>query len=563
MVTPAVLLGLLLAGCSEEKVVSERPLPEVPAATTPVPAATAEDPNIVLVLMDDFSTDLLPSLASAARMAREGASYPHSYVVDSLCCVSRSSLFTGQYPHQTGVRTNTSGVSDGDGPIGGYPAFRDHGNRERSFNVRLQQAGYTTGFVGKYLNEYEYVAGAVDMPPVPPGWSEFNVLFGSAYMGWDFDSTHTEDGQVKVRHHPAPDADASDEEKDAAYAGQVTEDYALDFIRRHRDSDTPYFLEVAPYAPHSRTNKEGAWPGEPLFPAAFRDRPRDGRPGNCGPVACSEFTKQALPGYRDDAGDNTPVLADGTPAPAWNHVPPALPDRAYIASLRQRAQMVQSVDRTVQKILDEVGDDTYVVFTSDNGFHLAQNGLSRGKGTAYDTDARVPLLVVGPGITPGERREMTTNIDLAPTFEQLAGLKPEPFRSGRSLVPSLLDADSSERDHVFVEHTSEPGQAGDPDRAFNGHELDRIPGYLAVRSRTGLLIRSDLGPLAGHEPDEPLPGYEFYSYDQVPWERRNQFTDPRYAPEVKALMAKLEAFDRCAGARGDDPVTPRCRRALR
>ncbi len=85
-------------------------------------------------MIDDFSMDLVQTMRSARQMKRAGASYSHAFVVDSLCCVSRSSLFTGQYPHQTGVRTNTSGQLDAM-PLGGYAAFEGYGNRERAFNV--------------------------------------------------------------------------------------------------------------------------------------------------------------------------------------------------------------------------------------------------------------------------------------------------------------------------------------------------------------------------------------------------------------------------------------------
>ena len=92
-------------------------------------------------------------------MRERGASYPHSYVVDSLCCVSRASIFTGQYPHQTGVlhqHRQHPQPGRADRRLGGV---RDQRQPERSVNVRLQEAGYTTGFVGKYLNEYAYVPG--------------------------------------------------------------------------------------------------------------------------------------------------------------------------------------------------------------------------------------------------------------------------------------------------------------------------------------------------------------------------------------------------------------------
>ena len=124
-------------------------------------------PSIVLVLMDDATTDLVQTMPQARAMARDGASWEHSYVVDSLCCVSRSSLLTGQYPHQTGVLTNTANTPNPVGPLGGWEAFEAHGNAERAVNVRLQRAGWTTGYVGKFLNQYEL--GARWDAPGPAG----------------------------------------------------------------------------------------------------------------------------------------------------------------------------------------------------------------------------------------------------------------------------------------------------------------------------------------------------------------------------------------------------------
>ena len=132
--------------------------------------------------------------------------------------------------------------------------------------------------------------------------------------------------------------------------------------------------------------------------------------------------------------------------------------------LRTRAQMAQSADRMITRILEAVGPDTYVILTSDNGFHLGQQGLAAGKGTPYTTDVRVPLLVVGPGVAPGPRREMVSNLDLAPTLERLAGLQPAAYRSGASLVESLTDRRASARDYVFFEHSWSRVRSGDPDR---------------------------------------------------------------------------------------------------
>jgi arylsulfatase A-like enzyme len=227
-----------------------------------------------------------------------------------------------------------------------------------------------------------------------------------------------------------------------------------------------------------------------------------------------------------------------------------------VRDLRDRARMTQSVDRLVSRILRTVGRDTYVVLTSDNGFHLGQLGLGRGKGTPYDTDVRVPLLVVGPGVVPGTRREVTSNIDLAPTFEELAGVRPAPYRSGTSLVPTFADRTLVRREHAFLEHTQQTLTGSDPDAAFAGSELDRIPSYTAVRSRTALLVRLDLDP----RPRQEEWGYEFYSYRRDRFERRNVFAVPRHRDEVAALMTKLEAFDGCRET--SRQVVPRSCRTL-
>lgn len=527
-----------------------------PAASAPArPAPSPTRPDIVLVLMDDFSMDLLQTMRSAETMRRRGASYSHAYAVDSLCCVSRSSLLTGQYPHQTGVLTNVTGELPAS-PLGGFSAFTAFGNPERSFNVALDDAGYTTGFVGKYLNEYEYRPGG-EVPPLLPGWTEFEVVFGSAYDQWDFWSSRVDGaGGLAVEHHPAPPPGATAEEKDAAYAGTVIEQAALRFVREHRDDEAPYFLEVAPYGPHHRTDPTGHYPGDPVFPAMFRDRPATGSPlGNCGPVSCAELTTADLPGYGDDRADNVPVARDGSPARAWNTGSPRQDAAAHVRLLRDRARMVQSVDRTVEKILDAVDDDTYVVLTSDNGFHLGQQGLGVGKGTAYDTDVHVPLLVVGPGVVPGERTQLTANVDLAATFEELAGLVPRPYRSGRSLVDTFADPGLHTRDYVFLEHTGQASTRLDPDAALTGGELDRIPSYVAVRTAEALLVRHDLDP----RPAVVEEAYEFYSYRDAAWERTNSFTAPRHEAVVGELLGKLAEWDACT-AHGDEHVTAACRR---
>ena len=149
------LLTRLLVALGTTIIATTTVLPSAPAtpAAATAPAPPGARPNIVLVLMDDFSLELLATMPEAQRMVTEGASYRNAFVVDSLCCPSRASLLTGQAPHHTGVLTNTP--NDPDQPIGGYRAFVQNGNQERQFSLTLQESGYTTGFVGKFMNGYE------------------------------------------------------------------------------------------------------------------------------------------------------------------------------------------------------------------------------------------------------------------------------------------------------------------------------------------------------------------------------------------------------------------------
>jgi len=525
-----------------------RPVIEAPDLVLP------ERPNIVLVLLDDADVGLLATMRHAQALAGRGATYPHAYVVDSLCCPSRASLLTGQYPHQTGVLINTSNLPNEHGPIGGWKAFRTYGNLQRSVNVRLHEAGYTTGFVGKFLNQYERPRAPL---PAPPGWTEWHALLYDAYDGWDFTSVDAENGGPALLHdHPAPPETASDAEKDAAYAGTVTQEQALDFIAEHQPGDEPYFLEVTPYATHTRVSLDGHYPDDPVFPPAMQDRPRPGRPdGNCGLLRCSDLTLDDLPGYQDDPTDNVPRYADGSPAPSWRPSLPPATELGTLTDLRNRARMVQSVDRMIGALVEAVDDETIVVVTSDNGYHLGQFSLGRGKATPYRADVRVPLLVAGPGIRPGARDELVSNIDLAPTFEELAGLTPAPYRSGRSLLPSLRDPGLRERQGVIIEHTWGKILSSDPDRGFPGSIIDDVPSYVAVHGRHGLLVRLDLDN--SWEGTDPV--WEYYDYRTVGWERTNQYGDPRYADDIRRLRRVLAQFDRCSVHTRDDAVPARCR----
>ena len=497
-------------------------------------------PNIVLIVLDDASLNVVAMMRNVRAMSRRSATFRNTFVADSFCCPSRAAMFTGLPPHLNGVLTNTSG---GPGPDrGGWAAFKSHGNLSRSYNVSIRRAGYRTGFVGKYLNGYNVRVrdGRRLPPPRVPGWDDFEALLAAAYTGWGFRRTFGPGDRLRMRLVRKPARSAPPRVKDRSYVQTVITRRALHLIHTYRRAAAPYFLQVSTYAPHGSIVR--AWPDEPIYPAAFADRPSRARPGgNCGLRSCFSLSTRDLIGYRDPPADNRPVMllpGGGTRVTRSWRPRLTMSDSVALGAFRERARMVQSVDRMVGRIRAAVGRNTYVILTSDNGYHIGQHSLNGGKGAPYDSDTRVPLIVEGPGVKPGPRYQFISNIDLASTLETLAGLEPSDFRVGTSFAPSLSRPRARGHRFVFIQHTQNLANRNDPDA--KPWEVDKFPSYQAVRSRRGLLVRVDL--------NSSLRGkryvWELYRYDR-PWEDRNVFRSDRRKPWARALMQRLRAWDGC------------------
>jgi arylsulfatase A-like enzyme len=441
-------------------------------------------PNIIFVLTDDLSRDLVPFMPQVRALEARGTTFNDYFVSDSLCCPSRSSIFTGNFPHDTGVFTNV-------GSDGGITAFYAHHDEQHTFNAALQRAGYRTAMMGKYLNGYLEGPKRSPVPStyVPTGWNEWDVA-GYGYREFDYELN--EDGRLHHFGHRPGD-----------YLTDVLARRGVKFIDSSAASRKPFFLELATFAPHS-----------PYTPA---------------PQDANDF-----PGLKVPRLPNFDVLPTDPPSWLAGHRP-LTPrqirriDRAF----RLRVQAVQAVDDMITKIEAALAahgltNDTYLVFSSDNGLHTGEYRLMPGKLTAFDTDIHVPLVVTGPKVPAGKTTNaMTENIDLAKTFTAIGGTTLP--SDGHSLMP-LLEGQPPVgwRNAILVEHHGPDVDPDDPDA--QDRSSGNPPSYEAMRTPRFLYVEYRDGER------------EFYDLKRDPYELHNVVGSltPAQLAQLHAELMRLE-----------------------
>jgi arylsulfatase A-like enzyme len=419
------------------------------SGTAPSSRATAQAaarPNLVLILTDDQdltlgSLDFMPR--TRELIARQGLTFVSHFVPLSLCCPSRATVLTGLYPHNHKVYTNFP-------PGGGFEKFDALGHEEATLATALHTAGYRTALLGKYLNGYP---GSEEPTHVPPGWDEWaSPVAGSPYAAYRY--TLNEDGKT-VKYGSDPED----------YMTDVLAARATGFVRSAAASGQPFFLYLATYAPHKPSTPARRHAG--LFP---------------------DLRAPRTPSFNE---------ADVRDKPARVRRLPRLDDHqvAEIDALyRKQMRSLQAVDEAVAALvqaLQETGQlaNTYLVFTSDNGFHMGQHRLEPGKYTPYESDVHVPLLVRGPGVPVGRTVDaLTSSVDLAPTFAELAGTALRVPADGRSLVPFLQgQTPASWRQVVLLEQFAFPPAPPSADKVLEppdpqDEKAAAYPAHLGLRA---------------------------------------------------------------------------------
>lgn len=441
------------------------------AESSEIRATGAGRPNIVFIMADDLGLHLLryaPDIQ--ARLSNAGLTFRNAFATVPLCSPSRVSILTGRYAHNHNVYSNLP-----------YEHYLAQGHLGRTAPNWLRAAGYRTGLVGKYVNNYPQGAGDTH---IPPGWDEWQGLLLDRPAGF-FDYVINENGRLV-----SYGAQASD------YQTDVLARKAVEFIDEWSRDPRPFFLYLAFSAPHL---------------------PADPAPRHEGVLGTLQAPRTAS-FNEEDISDK----------PAWmqrlsrlNAADIERLDRRYA----RRAHSMLALDEAVQDVVSALErrgllENTYVFFTSDNGYMMGQHRLPQTKDALYEESIRVPFVVLGPGVPAGAMSDaIALNIDLAPTFAELAGLEPPVPMDGRSLLPLLSGAPGvGWRADFLVEHSDSGG----------------IPSYIAVHTLDYVYAEHDAAEVES----------ELYDLRRDP--EQLEAIDPRSRGDlVRRLSARLFKLAAC------------------
>ena len=362
------------------------------SCTDGLPGSEDGRPNIVIIVTDDQPSSTLAHMSHTNELLiREGTLFENFLINDPICCPSRATILLGQYRHNHLLEWHPTGCS--------YRFF-EKGMHRRALGSLLGESGYRTGYVGKYLNDYdtylERIGSYGSGDHLLVGWDEFHVLLKRAYYGFRMD----QNGEV-LRYLPLR----------GRYQTDVLSELARKFIRTSVDAGRPFFLFVAPDAPH-----------ESLVPASRHREQLDDARAPRGP-SFNERDVSDQPSLR-----NVPLLSEEQVD-------------AIDARYREVLRTLLAVDEMVKDIVDllrELGalEKTYLLFTSDNGVHNGEHRIWGGKGTPFEESVRLWLAVRGPGVEKGRvLPQLTANVDILPTVLDIAGVEAEESIDGRSLLP--------------------------------------------------------------------------------------------------------------------------------
>lgn len=454
-------------------------------------------PNFVVFMTDDQTTEQLRVMPQVRRLiADRGVSFSNMVVNDANCCPSRATFLTGQQSRHHGVLWNSP-------PSGGFAAFE---HQETTLPVALREAGYRTGYVGKYMNRY---GERGQDRYVPPGWDDFQGLV------WPADSIYFD---VAFYDNNKVVETGSD-----VYVTHEITKRSLSMVESFARSGQPFFIMIGHVAPH---NPAGI-PLSEVIPQRLEmqilSRNKDSYPVP-EPKYVGKFKEERLP--------SSPSFNEKDVSDKAKIVQRDLMDTQKIEQVtdeyRGALESLLSVDDSVASVVDElerncVLNNTFVLYTSDNGRFFGEHRFPSGKYFPYLPARSVPLLIRGPNIPEGEQRSsVVSNVDFAPTIAELAG------------ATLLRESDGVSLRELLVDNAVERGRAV----YLEGHApvgLFILP-FDAVYSGDLLLMEMSNGE------------QELYDLSADPYELNNLVSDPAARPLLIEASQLLTELRNCRGA---------------
>ena len=455
------------------------------------------------------------------RIAQEGMRFDHCYVTNSICTPSRAAILTGTYNHVNGVTTLNTPLN----------------NRLPNVAKHLQTGGYETAIVGKW-----HLGEGKDHEPT--GFDYWSVLPG---QGEYFDPFMIEMGrEVEV----------------PGYVTDIVTDKSLNWLEK-RNKNKPFFLMCHHKAPHRE------WEPHPKYrdiykdnikiPETFHDdyknrakaaaeakmrikddmtyadlglvQPEGGL--EVGQRSTATSTRRKIPNPEDVT--NLQLIDKETGEAFTFETKDELSHFKYQRYLKRYLRTIASIDEGIGRLLDyldenQLSENTVVIYTSDQGFFLGEHGWF-DKRFIYEQSLQMPFLIRYPEkIMPAQIcSSICCNVDFAPTFLDLAGLRIPSYMQGRSLIPILKG--------------SEPENW--PQIAYHRYWMHRDPDHNAyahygIRTQSYKLIYwyNEGYDLAGTNQGGQDREWELFDCKEDPLELFNVFSDPNYQ-DIVAMMKTL------------------------
>lgn len=453
--------------------------------------------NVIFILSDDHRFDFMgftgkvPWLKTPAmdRLAKEGAYFRNTFVTTALCSPSRASILTGLFSH-------SHTVVDNHAPDPPDLIF---------FPQYLQEAGYQTGFFGKW-----HMGGASDDPR--PGFDHWESFRG---QGVYYNPTMNINGkQVSFG--------------DSTHISDLLTEHALSWMES-RERNRPFFLYLSHKAVHADFNPAkrhtGVYDDQPIsLPPSFRTSDKQVR-GKRAVNRDIESERIAEPPWRGEEyyGEGRPPDWQKMQRESWHGV-----DYMYHGGIsfadfyRRYCETLLGVDESIAKVLEYLdkeglAESTMVIYMGDNGFSFGEHGLI-DKRHFYEESAKVPFLIRCPEIFEGGRtmEAMIQNIDVAPTILEAAGVEKPSHMHGQSIIPLLDGREEKIRDKVFYEYYWE-------------FDFPHTPTMHGVRTDRYKLIRYH----------GVWDTNEFYDLQEDPHEMNNLIASPQHQELIKELSGEI------------------------